>query len=113
MLYFHELEVNCSELFHHLASVCVYLLIICLDISTGITILSCIHEFLSLILFCTSFSSSDVIDKGLSSAVTSSEHPELTMSLQLLGGDSTFNQPEQHWQFESNVAVTVFLVEKI
>ena len=112
MLYFHELEVNCSELFHHF-SICM-----CIPINYLFRYFNRYYNFelyssvFLLILFCTSFSSSDVIDKGLSSAVTSSEHPELTMSLQLLGGDSTFNQPEQHWQFESNVAVIVFLVEK-
>lgn len=50
-----------------------------------------------------------VIGKGLMSSVTSADHPELTLSLQLLGGDSTFNRPEQHWQFQSNFAVRIYL----
>ncbi|XP_062590289.1 extracellular matrix protein 3-like [Saccostrea cucullata] len=41
----------------------------------------------------------------LTSFVTSPDHPGLSLTLQLLGGDSTFNQPEQLWQFESNFAI--------
>ena len=45
----------------------------------------------------------------MQSSVTSSDHPGLTYTLNLLRSDPTFAQPEQLWQFVSDHAVSLFI----